>query len=88
MKKVLRLSQCCPFFQAMVLMVKVKQLYFCLQSNILLPFGNDFVQNGRKLNLEVENNYHDMAMSHCYQVNDCSSKILVIKNGGHFLRHC
>ena len=24
---------------------------------------------------------------HCYQVNDCSSKILVIKGGAYFLRH-
>ena len=25
---------------------------------------------------------------HCYQVNDCSSKILLIKGGTYFLRHC
>ena len=25
---------------------------------------------------------------HCYHVNDCSSKTLVIKGGVHFLRHC
>ena len=25
---------------------------------------------------------------HCYQVNDCSTKILVIKGGAYFLRHC
>ena len=26
--------------------------------------------------------------NHCYQVNDCSSMILVIKGGANFLRHC
>ena len=28
------------------------------------------------------------AFPHCYQVNDCSSKILVIEGGVYFLRHC
>ena len=30
----------------------------------------------------------DHRISHCYHVNDCSSKTLVIKGGVHFLRHC
>jgi hypothetical protein len=28
------------------------------------------------------------SISHCYQVNDCSSKILVIRGDVHLLRHC
>jgi hypothetical protein len=32
--------------------------------------------------------FHDLGNTHCYQVNDCSSKILVIKGRAYFLRHC
>ena len=28
------------------------------------------------------------SIGHCYQVNDCSSKILLIKGGMYYLRHC
>ena len=31
---------------------------------------------------------HLESIIHCYQVNDCSNKILVIKGGAHFLRYC
>ena len=29
-----------------------------------------------------------LQVNHCYQVNDCSSKVLVIKGGAYFLSHC
>ena len=39
---------------------------------------------------DVHNLHHAIYIwiIHCYQVNDCSSKILVIKGGAYFLRHC
>jgi hypothetical protein len=31
---------------------------------------------------------YNIQNEHCYQVNDCSGNILVIKGGTYFLRHC
>ena len=52
-------------------------------------WSNHFIQKWQKIkcNLEVENDYHNIAVSHCYQVNECSSKILVIIGGAYFLKH-
>ena len=65
-------------------------LLFTVKHTVAIwKWSNHFIQKWQKIkcNLEVENDYHNIAVSHCYQVNECSSKILVIIGGAYFLKH-
>ncbi len=54
-----------------------------------LEFWNLIIQTGKKIQfIKLDISNWRIRKIHCFQVNDCSNKMLVIKGGSHFLSHC